>query len=50
MAPREIQPDLPSAIEGIILKAMEVEPANRFQTMDDLRKGIVALSKNYMRE
>jgi serine/threonine-protein kinase len=48
--PREIQPDLPSAIEGIILKAMEVEPANRFQTMDDLRKGIVALSKNCMRE
>jgi serine/threonine-protein kinase len=50
MPPREIQPDLPAAIEGMILKAMEVEPANRFQTMDDLRKGIVALSKNYMRE
>jgi serine/threonine-protein kinase len=48
--PREIQPDLSPAIEGMILKAMEVEPAKRFQTMDELRKGIVALSKNYMRE
>ena len=47
--PRQLRPDLPAGLEAIILKAMGVDPAKRFQTMDDLRRGIVALSKQELR-
>lgn len=43
--PRQTQPDISPMLESIILKAMEVSPAKRFQSMDELRKSIVALSK-----
>jgi hypothetical protein len=36
-------------VEAIILKAMWVDPAKRFQSMDDLRRSIIALSKQEMR-
>jgi serine/threonine-protein kinase len=47
--PRQLRPDMPPGLEAIILKAMWVDPAQRFQTMDDLRRSIVALSKQDMR-
>jgi serine/threonine-protein kinase len=47
--PRQLKPDIPPAVEAIILKAMWVEPAKRFQSMDDLRRSIFALSKQDMR-
>jgi serine/threonine-protein kinase len=43
--PRQLKPDMPPGLEAIILKAMCVEPAQRFQNMDDVRRSIVALSK-----
>jgi serine/threonine-protein kinase len=47
--PRQLMPDISPAVEAIILKAMWVEPAKRFQSMDDLRRSISALSKQDMR-
>ena len=47
--PRQLKPDIPAAVEAIILKAMWVDPAKRFQSMDDLRRSIFALSKQEMR-
>jgi serine/threonine-protein kinase len=47
--PRQLRPDIPAAVEAIILKAMWVDPAKRFQSMDDLRRSIIALSKQEMR-
>jgi HEAT repeat protein len=43
--PRQLRLDMPPGLEAIILKAMWVDPAKRFQTMDDLRRGIYGLSK-----
>ena len=47
--PRQHRPDIPPGLEAIILKAMWVDPAKRFQTIDDLRRSIVALSKQGIR-
>lgn len=47
--PRQLKADIPPGLEAIILKAMGVDPAKRFQTMDDLRRSIVALSKQEVR-
>ena len=47
--PRQLNADIPQGLEAIILKAMWVDPAKRFQTMDDLRRSIVALSKQEAR-
>src|SRR5712691_6923186 len=47
--PRQLKPDIPAAVEAIILKAMWIDPAKRFQSMDDLRRSIFALSKQEMR-
>lgn len=38
------------SVEMIMLKAMRVDPAKRFQSMDDLRKSILALSKQEVRQ
>jgi len=43
--PRQLRSDIPPGLEAIILKAMSVDPVKRFQTMDDLRRGIYGLSK-----
>ena len=48
--PRQLKPEIPPAIEMIMLKAMRVDPAKRFQSMDDLRKSILALSKQEVRQ
>ena len=47
--PRQLRSDMPPGLEAIILKAMLVDPAKRFQSMDDLRRSIFALSKQEMR-
>jgi serine/threonine-protein kinase len=47
--PRQLKPEIPAAVETIMLKAMWVDPAKRFQSMDDLRKSIFALSKQEVR-
>jgi serine/threonine-protein kinase len=38
IAPREINPEISPAIEAIIVKAMAVDPSNRFQSMLELRE------------
>ena len=48
--PRQLKPEIPAAVETIMLKAMWVDPAERFQSMDDLRKSILALSKQEVRQ
>ena len=35
--PREINADIPAALEAVIIKAMAVDPELRFQTFDELR-------------
>ena len=35
--PREVNADIPAALEAVILKAMSVDPELRFQTFDELR-------------
>jgi HEAT repeat protein len=41
--PREINPDLPEALEAVILKAMAVSPDQRYQTFDELRADLEAV-------
>ena len=36
--PRKINPELPESLEAIIIKAMAINPEQRFQTFDELRK------------
>ena len=42
--PRELAPDLPPVLEAVILKAMAVQPDDRFQSMDALRETLAALA------
>jgi serine/threonine-protein kinase len=42
--PREHAPDLPPALEAMILKAMAVQPEDRFQSMDTVRETLAALA------
>ena len=37
-------PDLPPALEAVILKAMAMQPDDRFQSMDTLREALAALA------
>jgi serine/threonine-protein kinase len=41
--PRQTNPDLSPALEEIILKAMAVDPAQRFQSVDELRRNLMGL-------
>ena len=43
--PCQVNPDIPSTLDGIIRKAMDVDPDRRFQSMDELRKNLVAFSR-----
>ena len=44
--PRELNPDIPEALEAVILKAMAVDPEQRFQTFDELRKELENILEN----
>lgn len=44
--PREINPDIPEAMESIILKAMAVDPEQRFQRFDELRKELKKVNQD----
>ncbi len=43
-APRDLAPDLPPALEAIILKAMAVLPDDRFQNVDTLSETLATLA------
>jgi serine/threonine-protein kinase len=43
--PHELNPDLGPALEAIILKAMAVEPEQRFQTVEALRQTLLEFSR-----
>ncbi len=44
--PREVNPDIPEAMEAIIIKAMLVDPDGRFQTFDELREQLEEVARN----
>jgi basic membrane protein A len=43
--PRSVNPDIPEAIERVVLKAMAKDPEDRFQTAGDLAKALEAASR-----
>jgi eukaryotic-like serine/threonine-protein kinase len=43
--PQQFNPDIPPPLEEIILKTMAVDPDQRFQSMDELRKSLVEFSR-----
>jgi len=43
--PRKINPELPESLEAIIIKAMAVNPEQRFQTFDELREKLETVAK-----
>jgi serine/threonine-protein kinase len=43
--PRDINPELPPELEAIILKAMAVDPEQRFQTVEAVRKSLLEFSR-----
>ncbi|MCR5718207.1 MAG: PASTA domain-containing protein, partial [Oscillospiraceae bacterium] len=44
--PRSINPDIPAGLEEIILRAMEKDPENRYQTAADMIRDIEAFKAN----
>ncbi|MEA5136945.1 MAG: Stk1 family PASTA domain-containing Ser/Thr kinase [Candidatus Fimivivens sp.] len=44
--PRSINPDIPTGLEEITLRAMEKEPDRRYQSADDMLKDIEAFQQN----
>ncbi len=44
--PRAVNPDIPAGLEEIILRAMEKDPENRYQTASDMIKDIESFKKN----
>jgi serine/threonine-protein kinase len=47
--PRDINPEIPPALEAVIQQAMAVDPMKRFQNMETLAKQIAPLLKQYAR-
>ncbi len=47
--PRDVNPNIPQALDAIIQQAMAVEPAKRFQSMDALGKQLAPLLRQYAR-
>jgi serine/threonine protein kinase len=47
--PRDVNPNIPKALEAIIMQAMAVDPDKRFQSMEALGKQLAPLLKQYAR-
>ena len=45
--PSSHRPDIPSPLEAICLKAMETDPKNRYQSVEDLQKDLLAWRDGY---
>ena len=43
--PRQVNPELAPELEAIILKAMAVDPEQRFQSSEELRKSLVEFAR-----
>jgi serine/threonine-protein kinase len=52
LRPSELNPDLPPDLERVILKALEKNPADRYQTADDFREALLGCidAGNWTRE
>ena len=48
LAPSEINPDIPAGLEGIIFRAMEKVPRNRFATAEEMRNALVSFRSRYL--
>ena len=44
--PRHFNPEIPETLEGIILKAMAVNPDERFQTFDEMREQLEEVARS----
>lgn len=44
--PTEVRPDLPAALDGVILMAMSKEPTQRFQSADAFRNALGSVKEN----
>ncbi len=44
--PQELNPDLPPGLADVVMKAMAVDKNARYQTMDELRRGLEAYRKS----
>ena len=42
MAPRSVSPDVPAGLEAIVLRALEKQPENRYQSAADLRADLLS--------
>lgn len=47
--PRELKPDLPAAFERVVLKAMELQPANRYPSMKALGAELLPFASERVR-
>lgn len=43
-APRNLRPEIPAALNAVILKCLEKQPTNRFKTYADLRQALLPFS------
>ncbi len=43
--PRELNPDIPQPLQDLILKAMSVDPAQRYQTFQELKTALESLAE-----
>ena len=48
--PKQYIPDLPEAVEKVLIKAMAKEPADRYETMDDFARALEGLLADAMKE
>jgi serine/threonine protein kinase len=48
--PKQYVPDLPEAVEKVLIKAMAKEPADRYQTMDDFASALEGLLSGTTKE
>ena len=44
--PRHFNPEIPESLEAIIMKAMSVNPDERFQTFDEMREQLEEVARS----